>query len=196
MANISVSLPSDGETIDAADYNTPITTIVSEINGNLDNSNIASGAAIAGSKLANTSVTDSKIDWSTLQANMLSATNGSIITPTNSSQNLAANGLSLSFNTATACKALVTVSIGCSSTTDFEFQPQIRLGGTVVASFTPSAAAGNASSRATVRSFSAVIDLASGSNTVSAGLTLTSAASPSINTNGAYISAFVMGEIV
>lgn len=60
MANISVSLPSDGETIDAADYNTPITTIVNEINGSLDNSNIASGAAIAGSKLADNSVTAQK----------------------------------------------------------------------------------------------------------------------------------------
>lgn len=52
MANISVSLPSDGDTIDVADYNTPITTIVNEINGNLDNSNISASAAIAVSKLA------------------------------------------------------------------------------------------------------------------------------------------------
>jgi len=61
MANISVSLPSDGETIDVADYNTPINTIVNEINGGLDNSNITAAAAIAGSKLANTSVTPNKL---------------------------------------------------------------------------------------------------------------------------------------
>ena len=60
MGNISVSLPSDGETIDASDYNTPINTIVNVINGDLDNSNIASDAAIAGSKLANGSVTAEK----------------------------------------------------------------------------------------------------------------------------------------
>jgi len=66
MANISVSLPSDGETVDVADYNTPINTIVNEINGGLDNSNITAAAAIAGSKLADTSVTVSKIDYSTI----------------------------------------------------------------------------------------------------------------------------------
>lgn len=52
MATISVSLPSDGSTADVADYNTPITTIVNEINGNLDNANIKTGAAIATAKLA------------------------------------------------------------------------------------------------------------------------------------------------
>ena len=61
MGNISVALPSDGETIDASDYNTPINTIVNEINGELDNSNIASGAAIAGSKLANGAITADKL---------------------------------------------------------------------------------------------------------------------------------------
>lgn len=56
MSTISVSLPADGETIDVADYNTPINTIVNEINGNLDNSNIDAAAAIDGSKLADNSV--------------------------------------------------------------------------------------------------------------------------------------------
>ena len=57
MGNISVSLPSDGETIDASDYNTPINTIVNEINGGLDNSNIATDAAISGSKIADGTIT-------------------------------------------------------------------------------------------------------------------------------------------
>lgn len=61
MGTISVSLPSDGETIEAADYNTPVTTIVNAINGNLDNANIATSAAIDGSKLANTSITSGKL---------------------------------------------------------------------------------------------------------------------------------------
>lgn len=52
MATISVSLPTDGTTADVADYNTPITTIVNEINGNLDNANIKSAAAIAFSKIS------------------------------------------------------------------------------------------------------------------------------------------------
>lgn len=52
MSTISVSLPSDGTTADVSDYNTPITTIVNEINGGLNNSNIAAGAAISTSKIA------------------------------------------------------------------------------------------------------------------------------------------------
>lgn len=56
MGTISVSLPSDGTTIDAADVNTPFNTIVNEINGNIDNANIKTAAAIAGSKLAADSI--------------------------------------------------------------------------------------------------------------------------------------------
>lgn len=52
MGTVSVSLPPDGTTADVADYNTPINTIVNEFNGNIDNANIKSGAAIATSKLA------------------------------------------------------------------------------------------------------------------------------------------------
>lgn len=52
MGTISVSLPSDGTGADVSDYNTPITTIVNAINGNLDNSNLSAGAAISTSKLA------------------------------------------------------------------------------------------------------------------------------------------------
>lgn len=63
MGTISVSLPSDGQTADASDYNTPINTIVNEFNGNIDNANIKTGAAIAGSKLASASVTATQIDF-------------------------------------------------------------------------------------------------------------------------------------
>lgn len=56
MSTVSVSLPSDGTTADVTDYNTPINTIVNEINGNLDNDNIKASAGISGSKLANSSI--------------------------------------------------------------------------------------------------------------------------------------------
>lgn len=52
MATISLTLPSDGQTIDASDVNNPFNTIAAEINGNLDNSNIKAGAAIDRSKIA------------------------------------------------------------------------------------------------------------------------------------------------
>ena len=49
MATISVSLPSDGQTIDAADYNVPINTIVAAINGGLDSNNITAGGVVPNS---------------------------------------------------------------------------------------------------------------------------------------------------
>jgi len=51
MATITVSLPSDGDTIDVVDYNTPITTIVNEFNGGISNDNISATAGISGTKL-------------------------------------------------------------------------------------------------------------------------------------------------
>jgi hypothetical protein len=61
MGVISVSLPADGTTADVADFNTPITTIVNVINGNLDNSNIASSAAIDASKIAAGTVSSTQL---------------------------------------------------------------------------------------------------------------------------------------
>lgn len=66
MSQLNVSLPSDGDTIDSSDYNTPINTIVTDYNGNIDNSNIAAAAAIAGTKLADASIPAAKIDASTI----------------------------------------------------------------------------------------------------------------------------------
>lgn len=60
MGIISVTLPSDGTTADVADYNTPINTIVTAINGNLDSTNLADNA-VSTSKLANANVTMPKI---------------------------------------------------------------------------------------------------------------------------------------
>ena len=94
MATINVTLPSDGETIDAADYNTPITTIVNEINGNLDNSNIDASAAIAGSKLADGAITTAKIDDGAVTPAKLGRTvAGGIGTTINATGNYVVTGL-------------------------------------------------------------------------------------------------------
>lgn len=77
MATINVSLPNDGDTVDAADYNTPITTIVNEINGNLDNANIDSAAAIAGTKLADSAITTAKINDAAVTPAKLASGTGS-----------------------------------------------------------------------------------------------------------------------
>lgn len=56
MSTVSPQQVSDGTTADASDVNTPINQIAAVINGNIDNSNIPTGAAIDGAKLANNSV--------------------------------------------------------------------------------------------------------------------------------------------
>lgn len=79
MSLINYTPPADGETADAADVVTPLNTIYNEFNGNIDNSNIKSGAAIATSKLADDAgitaakiasdaVTATKIDWASTGA--------------------------------------------------------------------------------------------------------------------------------
>lgn len=73
MSTVSVSLPSDGSNADVSDYNAPITTIVNEFNGNIDNNNIKSGAAIATSKLADDAgITSAKLATGSVEGAKLS----------------------------------------------------------------------------------------------------------------------------
>lgn len=75
MGTISLSLPSDGQTIDAADVNTPLNTISAVINGNLDDDNVKVGANINGTKLLINSIPPTAGD-----ANMRGGWNAGIIT--------------------------------------------------------------------------------------------------------------------
>jgi hypothetical protein len=52
MGVVSLSLPADGTTGTVSQYNTPLTTLQTEFNGNIDNNNIKTSAGIATSKLA------------------------------------------------------------------------------------------------------------------------------------------------
>jgi len=138
-------------------------------------------------------VDNTKIDWSSLSLNMKAASNPSTFTIANGSNNLAGAGIKVNFTVAEACKALVTVSLGVSSTTDFEYQPQIRLGGTVIKSFAPVASL--SAGRAHVRGFSWVVSLVAGANEISAGVSLASSTSAGIAASGGNISAIVLGEV-
>ncbi len=62
MGTVSTTLPSDGQTIDASDVNTPINAILSEFNGNIDDNNIKTGANINGSKLLASSIPGNTLD--------------------------------------------------------------------------------------------------------------------------------------
>lgn len=61
MGTVNLPLPADGSTANVADYNTPLTTLQNEFNGNIDNANISDTAAIAGSKLADGGITNAKL---------------------------------------------------------------------------------------------------------------------------------------
>lgn len=56
MSLVSPTQVSDGSTADASDINTPVNQLAAVINGNIDNSNIVSGAAIDGAKIASNSI--------------------------------------------------------------------------------------------------------------------------------------------
>lgn len=87
MGTISVSLPSDGTTADVADYNTPVTTIVNEFNGNIDNANIKTGAAIATSKLADDAgITGAKLATSAITLGYAQITANFTTTATSATQ--------------------------------------------------------------------------------------------------------------
>lgn len=61
MTLISPTQVADGSPRVAANINTPVNEIAAVVNGNLDNSNIATGAGIDGAKLADASVTNAKL---------------------------------------------------------------------------------------------------------------------------------------
>lgn len=180
-------------------YNIAVTTLAngfaSVVNANIADRRARTGAnsVASNANITGTPVGSSAIDWSTFALNMKTATNSGTLSPTNTDQDLASSGLSISFTVATACNALVTVAIGVASAADFEYRPEIRLGGTQVAIFSPAAGLGN--SRAHGRTFTAVIPLAAGANVLSIGLFLASGSAYTVSPGGAVISALVLGKV-
>ena len=69
MGLISITNPAAGESIDAADVATPFNTLKNEFNGNIDNDNISSSAAIALSKLAAVAWTTFTPTWTAVSVN-------------------------------------------------------------------------------------------------------------------------------
>jgi hypothetical protein len=70
MGTISVSLPSDGETMDASDVNNPINTIVTAINGNLDSNNISAGGLTPANLVSGTGTSWAWQSWTPTWANL------------------------------------------------------------------------------------------------------------------------------
>lgn len=77
MATVSITTPSDGQTIDASDVATPLNTIVTEINGNLDSNNIAEGGVVPNSLTDGTGTSWAWQSWTPTYNNLV-AGNGTI----------------------------------------------------------------------------------------------------------------------
>jgi hypothetical protein len=133
-----------------------------------------------------------------LLQNAKTAVTTSTNTPSNGANtDLGSNGASLSFTIETGAIAFVTIDITCESTQDFEFRPQLFLDGVVYETYAPSAAlGGGAGDRGVYRGFSTVIELTSGTHTLSPGLFIASAASQSIPAGAAKITALVLGDVL
>lgn len=147
--------------------------------------------------MAKQKVKSPQIDWGSLQLNIKAANNTSSIAPGNSvNTNYASVGCQITFTVAASCKALVTVNMGVRSTTDYELKPLIYLDGVMTAIADYSAAMSNgAGNRMLVRPMVAVVTIPSGTHTLSAGVFVASATSPSTDIGSAQISAIVLGEV-
>lgn len=78
MATISITVPSDGTTIDASDVATPLNTIVSELNGSIDSDNIASGGVVPNNLTAGTGTSWAWQDWTPSYSN-ITVGNGTVV---------------------------------------------------------------------------------------------------------------------
>jgi hypothetical protein len=94
MGQVSLTLPSDGTTIEAADVNNPFNSLLNEFNGNIDDNNIKSGANIAGTKLNANSLPPTAYD-----ANARAGWNTGILPAPNTITANGNNSYSLVFNT-------------------------------------------------------------------------------------------------
>lgn len=135
-----------------------------------------------------------KIDWADFALNIKSATNGSSVSPTNTTQNFAANGVAVTFTVASDCFALVSVSMGISSNSDYEFRPIIYRDGVAYKQILPPAAY-SVSGRAHVRGFTWAVPLTAGAHTLSAGVFLAAGTSMAMPADSCMISALVLGDV-
>ena len=141
-------------------------------------------------------ISKSQIGWAPFTFNIkMASTNSDAGLSNGANYNLGANGASIQFTVVGTAQALVTVTVATISTSDFENKPLIYVNGSVVSTAGYSAAAGNGSNRVNPRTWQAAVTLSEGVNTISAGVFVTSATSPSVPSGGAQVSAVVLGNV-
>ena len=111
MGLISLTLPNDGETIDAADVNSPLNTIATAINGNLDNANIKTAAAIDGSKIADNSIPNTKMINAPLGWTAFANTPNTVTYNGNRSYDLVFNSVDLTSSLSSGMKLQLTRTV-------------------------------------------------------------------------------------
>lgn len=142
------------------------------------------------------SLSRTAVDWSTFSNSIKQASNSSSITPTNGVDNdFQSAGAKITFTVSGTAYALVTVTVGCGSTSDFEHRPEIFLDGSLHSGASYAATIANAGGRASVRSYPNLVILAAGTHTISAGMFLSAAVSQIIPANSAIVSAIVLGNV-
>lgn len=99
-------------------------------------------------------------------------------------QDLRATGLLQSITSYGGAIAQVRVDLYTTSTSDYEFRPQVWLNGTLYKNITPNASVGNASSRAVGRGATYDVVLPDGTNYISAGAFISASTSPSMIATG------------
>lgn len=77
MSTVSLSLPSDGDTIDASDVNTPFNAIVAVVNGNIDSTNVAAGGLTPANLVSGTGTSWGWQSWTPTLTNWTIGTGGS-----------------------------------------------------------------------------------------------------------------------
>lgn len=70
MGTISLTLPADGQTIDAADVNTPFNAIATAINGGIDSTNITDGGVTPNELMSGTGSTWAWQSWTPTWTNV------------------------------------------------------------------------------------------------------------------------------
>lgn len=121
MAIISPAQISDGTTIDAADVNNPINTIANEFNGNIDNNNIKTAAAIDGSKIADNSISASKLQNAAVGWIPLSGTVNTVTANGNRNYDLVFNSVDLTSTLSPGMKLQATRTVAApTQCTDLE----------------------------------------------------------------------------
>ena len=147
--------------------------------------------------MAKTRTTARRIDWQYFATNNgFYAENTSNVVPVNGSNvNGGPQGAQISFTAQTAGMALVTVKTAIISGSDFEHKPLIYLNGTTIKISNTSAQQGNGSSRVWERWITMPISFNAGTNTIAAGIAVSSGTGMSCPAGNMSISAIVFAEI-